>query len=85
MTYTIAALGETVEVRAGRWEGCVRVRGVATLKLFADPVAGWRDVPLVTTEWYCPGVGLVKPLREEPARSAFLIGGTVTMELVAFR
>lgn len=85
MTYTIESLGETVQVRAGRFERCVRVRGSATLRLFADPVAGWRDLPLATTEWYCPGVGLAKLVREEPARSSFLTGGRLTMELVDFR
>lgn len=85
MTYTIESLGETVQVRAGRFERCVRVRGSATLRLFADPVAGWRDLPLATTEWYCPGVGLTKLVREEPARSSFLTGGRLTMELVDFR
>jgi hypothetical protein len=85
MLYTIESLTDTVSVPAGRWQGCVRVRGVATLRLFADPVAGWRDLTLTTTEWYCPGVGLVKLERGEPAGSAFLTGGTLTMELVEFR
>ncbi len=82
MTYTIEALGETVQVRAGRFDGCLRVKGVAALRLFADPVVGWKDMALTTTEWYCPGVGLVKLLREEPAESTFLSGGRLTMELV---
>ncbi|WP_127999399.1 hypothetical protein [Piscinibacter defluvii] len=85
MNYTIEALGQTLEVRAGRFDGCVRVRGQASLRLFADPVAGWRDLPLVTTEWYCPGVGLAKLVREEPANSGFLTGGRLTMELVEQR
>lgn len=82
MNYTIEALGETLTVRAGSFENCVRVRGVAALRLFADPVVGWKDMPLITTEWYCAGVGLVKLVREEPAESTFLSGGTLTMELV---
>lgn len=85
MAYTIESLTDTVSVPAGRWQGCVRVRGVATLRLFADPVAGWRDLALTTTEWYCPGVGLARLERAEPAGSAFLTGGTLTMELVKFR
>lgn len=85
MTYSIEALDDTVEVRAGRFAHCLRVRGVASLRLFADPVSGWRDLPLLTTEWYCPGTGLVKLVREEPASSGFLSGGTLTMELVAQR
>jgi hypothetical protein len=82
MVYTIEAVDEPVAVRAGRFERCVRVRGLAAIRLFADPVAGWRDVPLKTTEWYCPGPGLVKLTREEPVASAFLSGGTLTMELL---
>lgn len=81
MTYAIEALGETVEVPAGRFERCLRVRGKAVMKLFADPVAGWRDMPLTTTEWYCPGPGLVRLTRDEPAQSTFLVGGSMTMEL----
>jgi len=85
MTYTIEALGEKLRLRAGAFENCVRVRGVAALRLFADPVVGWKDMPLVTTEWYCAGVGLVKLVREEPAESTFLTGGRLTMELVEWR
>ena len=84
MTYTIEALGDKVEVRAGRFERCVRVGGQAVLKLFADPVVGWRDLPLTTTEWYCHGPGLVKVLRKEPANSTFLVGGTQTLELLSW-
>lgn len=85
MHYVIEALDAVVEVRAGRFERCVRVRGQAALKLFADPVVGWRDMPLVTTEWYCHGPGLVKLVREEPANSTYLVGGTVTMELLQWQ
>ncbi len=84
MNYTIEALGEKVATRAGSFEHCVRVKGVAALRLFADPVVGWKDMALTTTEWYCPGAGLVKLLREEPAESTFLTGGKLTMELVDF-
>jgi len=85
MNYTIEALGEKVATRAGSFEHCVRVKGVAALRLFADPVVGWKDMALTTTEWYCPGAGLVKLLREEPAESTFLTGGKLTMELVEYR
>jgi len=84
MNYTIEALGEKLATRAGNFENCVRVKGVAALRLFADPVVGWKDMALTTTEWYCPGAGLVKLLREEPAESTFLTGGKLTMELVDF-
>lgn len=85
MNYSIEAVDEAVDTRVGRFERCVRVRGRAVLKLFADPVVGWRDMPLTTTEWYCPGPGLVKLVREEPAQSTFLVGGTLTMDLTAWK
>jgi len=85
MNYTIEALDDKVDVRGGRFDRCVRVRGQAVLKLFADPVVGWRDMPLTTTEWYCHGPGLVKLVREEPANSTFLIGGKLTMDLMSWQ
>lgn len=85
MNYVIEATGERVATRAGAFEGCVRVKGAASLRLYADPVSGWRDLPLTTTEWYCPGVGLVKLVRQESARSPFLLGGTLTMELLTWQ
>lgn len=81
MTYTVEALDASVQTPAGPFSGCAQVRGEAKLRLFVDPVQGWRDVPLVTNEWYCPGVGLVKLTREERAASGFLTGGLITLEL----
>jgi hypothetical protein len=85
MLYTIESVTERISTPAGQWEGCVRVKGVATLRLFADPTSGWRDLPLTTLEWYCPGVGLVRLERQEPVKSAFLSGGVVKMELVSWQ
>lgn len=85
MSYTIEAVGEKVGTRAGRFDDCLRVRGEARLRLFADPVQGWRDLPLTTLEWYCKGVGLVRLERDEPAASTFLSGGKLVLELTAWR
>lgn len=84
MVYQIEAADETVLTPAGRFEHCLRVRGVAGLKVYADPASGWRDVPLTTLEWYCPGVGLVRLERDERAKSTFLSGGVRTLELEAW-
>ena len=85
VVWTIEALDDRVEVPAGRFEQCVRVKGLALLRLFADPVNGFKDMPLTTLEWYCPGVGLDKVERREPANSTFLTGGTMTMELMEWQ
>jgi hypothetical protein len=85
MTYTIEAVGQALPTRAGTFNNCLRVKGVSTLRLYADPVVGWKDMLLQTTEWYCQGVGLVRLVREEPAQSTFLTGGTQTLELVEWQ
>jgi hypothetical protein len=85
MFYTLDAVGQKVETPAGVFDDCLRVRGEAQLKLFADPVVGWRDMPLTTLEWYCRGVGLVRVQRSEPANSTFLMGGVMTMELMSWQ
>ena len=85
MTYRIEALGEPVATRAGQFTDCIRVQGQAVLKLFADPVTGFRDLPITSTEWYCKGVGLVKLQRSEPAKSSFLTGGVMTLELTEWQ
>jgi hypothetical protein len=85
MTYQIEAVADVVDTPAGHFERCLRVRGTATVRVYADPATGWRDLPLVTQEWYCPGVGLVKMKRSEQAGSAFLTGGTRTLELQSWQ
>lgn len=85
MTYVIEALGQRLETPAGAFESCLRVRGTATARVYADAVVGWSDLPLTTLEWYCPGVGLARLERHEPASSTFLEGGTLTMELQSWR
>jgi hypothetical protein len=85
MNYQIDAVDESVETPAGRFEHCLRVRGQASVRVYADPASGWRDMPLATTEWYCRGVGLVKLERNEPAQSPFLTGGSRTLELESWQ
>jgi hypothetical protein len=85
MTYQIEAVAEAVDTPAGQFKRCLRVRGTATVRVYADPATGWRDLPLTTQEWYCPGVGLVKMERSEQAGSAFLTGGTRTLELQSWQ
>ena len=36
---------------------------------------------LISREWYCQGVGLVKFEREEKIASTFMLGGTLKAEL----
>lgn len=85
MQYHIEALDQTVKSPAGQFTGCVKVLGRAYIRLYVDELFVWRDVPITTREWYCPGVGLARLEREERSPSKFIVGGTVTMELTAWR
>ena len=42
-------------------------------------------MPIAQTERYCASVGLVKLQRIEPAKSTFLTGGTLTLELIEWQ
>lgn len=84
MTYRIDAVDVEVATPAGEFSACLLVEGRAGIRLYVDAALAWRDVPLVTREWYCPQVGLVKLEREEPTPSRFMKGGIFTMELLAW-
>ncbi|MFQ5659002.1 MAG: hypothetical protein ACE5GZ_01140 [Gammaproteobacteria bacterium] len=86
LEYRIEAINETVEVPAGIFLHCVRIEGRGhlntkrALKLFA----GVRTIRVEHTDWYAPGTGLVKSVRQETA-SPNTINGNYTMELESFR
>ena len=85
MVYAIVGLNEKIETQAGIFEGCIKVMGEAKIKLYVDATFNWREIPLFSAEWYCPGVGLVKLERVETSPSRFMRGGTMTLDLVDFR
>ena len=85
MNHQIEALNHAVDTPAGHFDRCLRVKGVASVRIYADPTAGWRNMLLTTLEWYCVGVGLARMERSEPAKSAFLTGGTRTLELESWQ
>lgn len=81
MTVEIEAVDAEVEVPAGKFSKCVVVAGRHDMRLYADPAAGWMDVPIVQREWFCPGAGMVKQVRTERVKSKYVQGGEVTFEL----
>ena len=85
MNYTVESADEAVDTPAGRFEHCIKVHGQANVRVYADSVGGWKDLPVDTYEWYCPGIGLVRLERHERANSTFLLGGTLSMELTQWR
>jgi len=85
IAYRIDALDQRVETPAGRFDGCLRVQGRAEVRLYIDATRTYGEVPLLGTEWYCPGVGLVRLERNEASPSKLLLGGTLVMELTAWQ
>ena len=67
LEFRVEAGDETVTVGAGTFENCLRVR--ATGSLFAGSTLkdfmGIRFISVEQTDWYAPGVGLVRRVRNE--------------------
>ncbi len=85
MVYAIMALDQKLETPAGSFEGCIKVVGEAKIRLYVDAQFNWREMPLFSTEWYCPGKGLVKMERQETSPSKFMRGGNVTLDLISYK
>lgn len=80
----ITAVDEEVTVPAGTFKHCVKAEGDALIHVLADPRLGGSEVVIRHTEWYAPGVGLIKLHRQEPLETTQIVGGEVTMELLSF-
>lgn len=83
MAYQITAIDALAVVPAGRFENCLLVEGEANLTLYADGREGYQEILINSREWYAPGVGLVKLVREEPMEGSVFTGGRIMFELVA--
>ena len=83
MNFRIEALDQTITVQAGEFKGCMLISASNILRIFVDATLGFQDLPITQKEWYCPGTGLVKLVRNEPvSRSTYYFGGSQTFELV---
>nr|MBV6631220.1 hypothetical protein [Oceanococcus sp. HetDA_MAG_MS8] len=75
----------SVEVPAGRFDHCWKIRAQGELAVHADPRIGVSTVPVTQEEWYAPGVGLVKLVRREDLDTTNVVGGEFRLELVRWR
>ncbi len=83
MAYQITQVDAEVTVPAGHFAYCLLVQGEAELTLYADGREGYKEIEINTSEWYAPGVGLVKLIREEPMSGSVFTGGRITFELIS--
>lgn len=84
MEYQITELSETVQVPAGTFEHSIRVQGTGIVKLLADVTQGRygsAEGEITTTEWYAPGVGLIKLVRQETFENSLFSDGSYVVEL----
>ena len=67
LDYTITSLDDPVDVPAGYFPRCLRVDAVGFLDLPTRLMLGIRIIKVEQSQWYAPGVGLVKMTRKEYA------------------
>lgn len=67
LDYTITSLDDPVEAPAGYFPHCLRIDAVGFLDLPRRLMLGIRIIKVEQTQWYAPGVGLVKVTRREYA------------------
>ena len=85
MNYVIKSVNDEVEVPAGRFEHCLRVRGTGVTAIDLGLNLGPTTVKVGFTEWYARGVGLVKAERKETTNSPVVPPGEYRMVLEDFR
>ena len=67
LEYTITDLEDPAEVPAGRFSNCLRIDAIGFLDLPRRLMLGVKVIKVEQTEWYAPGVGLIKKTRREYA------------------
>lgn len=66
--YRIESIDDSIEVAAGKFRNCVRVTGKGSIYGGGGSLKEFMAIDTInieTTEWYAPGVGLVKRQRRE--------------------
>ena len=82
MDYSVEATDQKVSVPAGEFSGCVQLKGVSQLMLWVESEMRYKEVPMISLEWYCPNEGLVQLERREPTTARFFQGGVMRMTLL---
>jgi len=81
LTYTVEAKDDVVKVPAGTFRNCLRLHGKGTGSANMGERMGDMDITVESTEWFAPGVGLVKMTRKEDSGPEGPAFGSMTLEL----
>lgn len=81
----VESLNETVIVPAGKFENCLKISKTGSVYKDAGNYVGLTVVSVKQSNWYAPGVGLVKLERIETTERQALDKGTLLVELTHFK
>jgi len=81
--YRITAIDERVEVPAGIFTRCLRVEGRGSISTHLGNYLGIGTVDVHSTEWFAPGVGLIRHTLEERTNRQALDRGSLLLELTS--
>jgi len=81
LEYVVESVDDEVVVPGGRFRNCLRVRGTGRGAFKGDKTLFPSDIEVVHTDWYAPGIGLVRTHRVETTTSKVLPRGEYTLEL----
>lgn len=84
VTASIDSMTDTVRVPAGIFKNCMRVNISGDAFTNAGNYVGLTVVKIKETNWYAPGVGLVKSVRKETTKSKALDKGEILLELESY-
>ncbi len=80
----VESMNETVSVLAGRFDRCMKVTMSGFAFKDAGNYIGLTMVSVEQTNWYAPGVGLIKMERVETTARKALDKGSLTLELASY-
>ncbi len=85
LDFVVESMDDAVSVKAGDFTHCLRIRGTGKGFFNSDKTLGKAHISVEQTDWYAPGVGLVKTIREEKTDNQILSHGEYVEELELFR
>lgn len=85
VTARIESMTDEVSVPAGTFVECMRISLQGNEFINAGNYVGLTIVNIEETDWYAPGVGLVKSVRKESTASKALDRGEIILELESYR
>lgn len=81
----VESLNETVIVPAGKFENCLKISMSGSVYKDAGNYVGLTVVSVEQSNWYAPGVGLVKMERIETTKRQALDRGSLLVELTHYK